>query len=249
VIPFGDVTAGNAVQSLQITLFNTTSHTITVTNTPNAAAGYSIVNIVGSNAILPGGQMSFDLRLVPLASKPMQVDSNAVVITMASQTFVPQQIEAQYNTLPFIPAFIVSDTNEAMLLGFFNAAGQVTMLQADGSNLSCEEDVTFAQYFDFKMPETVKQLLRYYIEYEAFGATEVTVVPTSSEPSGQTAPADVRNLSALSGGALKTQLFDNVVIAGQLIRIDVTGTANTGGLSIVLVEPYYEVRGEVVEAS
>lgn len=247
VVNFGDVAVGVAVMSGQLVIINRTSAAIAVTLVPLSASGYAIINQSGTNPIPPTGQLTFNLQLTPAADKPNQDDVNAVVVTIAGQTYVTN-FEATYNTQPINPAFPIGGTDFEMLLGFFNASGQVAMLQADASNLQCEEAASFSRQYDFKMPTMEKQLERLLLRYERMGPAIVSVTYTSISPLNQSPVTQTRTFDATADNLLRSILYDGS-IAGEILEITFSCEANEGPVSIALFTPYFEPRGEYVEAT
>jgi hypothetical protein len=246
-IAFGNVNAGTAYTSGTITLFNPTTSSRTVTITPLIANGYTIVNTSGANPIVPGGSFTFQLQLIPIANRPNQDDVNAVVVTVPSQVYITN-VEVTYNTQPITPVFPIGGTDFEMLLGFFNATGIVSLLQADGSNLQCEEDATIARQYDFKAPDMEKQLQRLLLRYERLGPAILTVTYQAVSPENQTPVTQTRTFDAATDSLLRTILYDGS-IAGDIINITFTCLANQGPVSIALFAPYVEPRGEIIEGT
>jgi hypothetical protein len=247
VISLGNLPAGVPAGPITITVKNPTSAAINVSFTPLTASGYSVSNILGTNPIPPGGTLTFDIHLTPAADMPNQDDPNAVVVNIPSQTYITN-VEVTYSTLPITPVFTIGGTDFEMLLGFFSNAGAPSLLQADPSDLDCEEDASFTRQYDFKAPDAEKQLQRLLLRYERFGPATVTVTYASVSPENQASITQTRTFDTATDGLLRNILYDGS-IAGEVIQLTFTCLADDGPVSVVLFAPYVEPRGEFVEAT
>jgi hypothetical protein len=254
VVAFGLIPPGEPSLSNTLRVANRTSSTQTATLTPLTASGYSIINEVGVNPIPAGQYYQFQLQLIPAAGKVNQDDVDAVIVTVPSQT-ATTDFEATYSTAPITPAYTLTDDEEAMLLGFFNAAGQVAMLQADPLDINCEENALAMRQYAFGGPSVVASLSRLLTWYERLGPCTVTVTYSSllgpNNSGGQ--PPQVPVVTTIvfdpndaNDGLLKSAIFDGV-IAGDIISIEFGVAANSGRFSLTLFMPYYEPRGEEIE--
>lgn len=245
VVDFGTVDAGVLQTSLTLTISNPTLQAQDVSFQPLFANGYSVTAAVGTNPIPAGDSITVQLKLLPKAGMLDQDDSNALGVTVPTQTYA-NSFEATYSTR-FVPFKPLSGIDEVFLLGFFDSA--CTMLQADPLNLECEEPASFTRQFIFtEQPDLESQVQRLLMQYERLGPTTVTLTYQSVSPENQTNVTQTRTLDTETDELLRNQLFDGS-IAGQVVKLTFTIDADDGPISITLVEPYFEPRGEHIEAT
>lgn len=248
VVDFGDVNAGVLQTSNTITISNPTTQSQLVSFQPLFANGYDVTSPVGANPILAGGSLTVTLKLLPKAGQMNQDDSNALIVTVPTQTY-GNGVEALYNTR-FVTFHPLLGTEEVFWLGFFDDTLEVCkMLQADPLNLDCEEDASFTRQFMFSnQADLENQVQRVFMQYERLGPTTVTLTYSSISPGNQAAVPQTRTFDSATDGLLRNMLFDGS-IAGQVVKITVTIDADDGPFSMTLMELYYEPRGEHVEAT
>jgi hypothetical protein len=246
VINFGAITANTPTLSNAITVTNKSSSTLLLTLVALTSQGYLIQNQAGTNPIPSGDIITFQLAINAPIGRVNQDDDNAVTPSIPGQQYA-ETIEATYSTLALVPAYVLTGVITNMLLGF-----GPNMLLVLPSNLTCEEIAFFTRQYDLGDPWAVKSLERLLVRYERLGATIVNVTYTAYSPQGPTSvppPVTVtRTLDNNLDGNLRNILFDGQ-LAGDLITIAVQLAANAGALSIVLLCPYVDQRGETIEGT
>jgi hypothetical protein len=250
VVAFGLIQAGVPVTSDTLMLSNRTSNPQSVTLTPLASKGYTIINQVGTNPIPAGGTLTFNLQLTPAANKFNQDDLNAVTVSVPGQP-IAVNYEATYSTAQIQSAFTLNGDQEASLLGFFNGTAS-SVLEAQPLNLNCEEPWFATRQYDFQNPTIVKSVERLLLQYERLGASTVTITYAAQMKGGNGVAATpvvvTRTLDNASDGLLRSILFDGQ-IAGEIIQITISGQGGQGPVSITLFTPYFDERGELIEAT
>jgi hypothetical protein len=246
VINFGPIAANTPVLSNVITVTNQGGSTALLTLTPLTASGFSIQNQSGTNPMPAAGTLTFQLGLTAPLGQLNQDFTNAVVVGLAGQTYA-QSIEATFSTPALVPTNVLNNFNTQMFMGF-----GTNLLQSLPTNLSVEEIAFITRQYDLGDPWRVKSLERLLMRYERMGATLVTVTYSALSPTGPTSPpvsvVVSKTLDSAVGGSLRNVLFSSQ-IAGDIITITISLAANAGALSIVLLCPYVEQRGEDIEAT
>lgn len=247
---FNNQVTGVQATSAPITLKNTSSNTITIVFTPLSANGYSVINGSGANPLTPAGSYTFNIALTPVKGNVgFQDDANAVTLNLPSASY-PQTIEATYYIPPVVSAFATTDQSEVVLMGMFKLATQaVAVMSPNPASLACEEIASFTRQFDMSDPTSVKQLCRFLMRYERLGPTVVSITYATVSPTGQAPVTVTQTLNVSTDGQLMDQLFDGSIAAGSIVKVTVTVAANAGPLSVAVLTPYFEPRGENIEAT
>jgi hypothetical protein len=246
VINFGAITADSNVLSNNITITNKAGSTLALTLEALVGQGYTIQNQSGTNPMPANGTITFQLQIYAPVGRQAQDDVNAATPAIPGQQYA-QTIEALYSTPALVPAYTLTGVITNMLMGF-----GTNVLLTLPSNLTVEEIAFFTRQYDLGDPWTVKSLERLLLRYERLGATIVNVTYSALSPTGPTGPPPpvtvTRTLDNAVGGLLRNILFDGQ-LAGDIITIQIQLAANAGALSVVLLCPYVEQRGETIEGT
>jgi hypothetical protein len=244
----GQVKVGTAQAPITVTVENTsTAANLTISSiTGDAVYGYAISAISTYGPIAPGGSATFNVTLTP-TKLGYQYDTAAVVVTTNAD--VPTlNMSAAYTGNLVLSAFSLLGTTNAFWMSGTNSTGQAFVLQADPTNLTCEEPCQLIQQHDMELPELVKTLERVLLRYERAGATQVNLQLNAIRPKNQAQVVSQLTLDAGTDGALVQDFFDGS-ISGDIVQLKLFLNANAGPLSIAMIDLYYDPRGEKIEAT
>jgi hypothetical protein len=97
-------------------------------------------------------------------------------------------------------------------------------------------------------PDNNKTVERMLLRYESLGAATLNMTMSANSPMNQPAVTQTRTTDVSMDGTLRQLLFDGSMTA-DILQLLLSRTANSGPLSITLYCPYYDERGEKIEAT
>lgn len=239
--PETKVTVASAEKLLTITNTGTVDTTLTgITYNGDFSAGATVIAF--PYVLGPGLSVQFGVKITPSVTGYILTANGAVIASDAVGN--PHNLALSGFGILILTAFTVTGTEGAPLLAFTNGT-TIVMKQFDPADLDCEEAGFIKRKHDFGLPGYEKKMTRVRLRYEDLGVATLTVKGTTHR---QTESAIV-TLGTVAADEMVRNAFADLIVAADIIELEISRAANSGPLSLTQYAPFYEPGGEVIAAT
>lgn len=229
----------------------------TVTNVGNANITVSAIGFNGTFSagptqpglpitLTPTQSFQFGVLFTPVAAG-FVVTTNAAALTNTSAVN-PLNVQCSGTGYLITPAFSILGVSTQVLFGFF-LSGVSAMLQANPSNLSCEESGFWKRQMAFNGPLEESHLVRCGIRHDDKGVATLTYQAKSKRNKAAPVTQNVTLGTASADGLITTAFSDQAMVSAEVIEIQFSFAANAGPISVTGIYPEVEEGGDYVEGT
>lgn len=226
-----------------LTIKNTGTVDVTLTGITYNGDFSAGATVIAFPYVLGAGlTVQFGVKITPSVTGYILTTNGAVIASDAVGN--PHNLALSGFGILILTAFTVTGTEGAPLLAFSNGT-TVVMKQFDPNDLDCEEDGFVKRKHDFGLPGYEKKLTRMRLRYEDLGVSILTVRGTTHRQT----ESNTLTVGTVAADEKVRNAFADLVVAADIIELEISREADDGPLSLTQYAPFYEPGGEIIAST